>query len=97
MTSHVKQLTASIAATTTTANAPYPASNANGVWIYNSGTVPVFVNSGTSTVTATSTNQVVQAGAARLLERDANDTHLAALASTGTATVYFHATQSVVS
>lgn len=89
MTGHVNAPSASISASTTSARTAYPAGNAGGVLVYNAGTVPVFLASGGSTVTATTAGSFVPPGDMRLFEKSANDTHLAAITASSTATVYF--------
>lgn len=89
MPAHVNRTSASISGTVSSARAAYPQSDDNGVLVYNSGIVPVFVNSGDVTVTAATTNQFVPAGATRYFERKPTDTYLAAITASSTATVYF--------
>lgn len=48
-----------------------------------------FINSGDSTVTATTTNMFVASLGTLIFERDANDTNMAVILSTGTGTIYF--------
>lgn len=89
MTVHVNEPSASISVTTTSARTAYPAGNRNAVMVYNTGTVPVFLRSGSSSVAATTSGNFVPAASYRLLEKNPNDTHLAAITASGTATVYF--------
>lgn len=64
------------------------------VMVYNAGTVPVFVKTGGSSVTAvfpTSTAQegtVVAPGAIMSMSKSLEHTYLAAITSSGTATIY---------
>lgn len=90
MTISVYQPTATIAATTSSARTAYPSSEGGFVWVYNSGSIPIYVNSGDGTVVAAAGNQVVPANSARTFYRKPSDTNLAALATSTTATVYFH-------
>lgn len=90
MVSHVNAPSASISATTSTARTAYPAGNSGGVCVYNTGSVPVFVKSGSSTVEATTGGNFVPAGEFRIFERNPNDTHLAAITVSSTSTVYFN-------
>ena len=94
MPSHANQASATISATTSSARTAYPnPSNFNGVGVYNSGTVVVFVKSGDSSVAATTSDQFVAPGEAVEFKRNSQDTHLAAITGSGTATVYFSAAQ----
>lgn len=90
---HVNLPSASIAATTTSGRAAYPADqgNKNGVSVVNSGTTVAFVQSGNSAVVATTAGQPVPGGASFTFERNQTDTHLAVIMASGTATVYFSA------
>ncbi len=83
--------TVSISATTSSARSAYSNGSYAEVLIYNTGTVPVFVQSGDSTVAATTSSTVVPAGTNAIYLRNPNDTHLAAITASGTATVYFNA------
>lgn len=89
MAQHVNSPSASISASTSSARTAYPASTLNGVEVVNIGTSPVFVASGDVTVAATSANRVVHPNWPRIFLRNPNDTHLAAITASGTATVYF--------
>lgn len=90
MVAHVNTPSASIAGTTSSARTAYPAAcTQNGVIVYNAGAVPIFVKSGDVTVVATLTDNFVPAGSYRLFEHNINDTHLAAITASSTATVYF--------
>lgn len=84
-----KAVSSSFATSTTTANGAYPLSTSKYVRVLNMSTGALFVNSGNSSVTATTANQFIGPNITTILERDANDTHLAAILSTGTGTVYF--------
>lgn len=87
---HANQPSASISASTSNARTAYPANaNQNGVRVYNAGSVPVFVKSGGSSVAATTSDQFVAPGATVIFARDPNDTYLAAITASSTATVYF--------
>lgn len=88
MPSHANQASASISATTTSARTAYPVLG-NGVAVYNSGSVVVFVASGDSTVTATTSGQFVAPGETVEFKHNPADTHLAAITASSTATVYF--------
>ena len=91
MVSHVNSPSASISVTTSSARTAYPASNnANGVCVYNTGSVPIFIKSGDATVVATTSDNFVPAGQFRVLVRDPKDTHLAAITASSTATAYFN-------
>lgn len=89
MSQHVNAPSASISATTTSARTAYPASPLSGVEIVNLGSATVYVASGDSTVTATTANRPVHPNWPRIFYRKPEDTHLAAITSTGTATVVF--------
>ncbi|MDE2104512.1 MAG: hypothetical protein KGL39_45170 [Patescibacteria group bacterium] len=88
---HVNNPTATISATTTSSLTAYPQNNNSaGVYVSNSGTVPAFLQSGGSSVVATvGGGQVVLAGQTAYFLRNPDDTHLAAITASGTATVYF--------
>lgn len=85
----VKLASSSIAATTTSSRAALPNTNLSYIRVYNAGSEIAFINTGNSSVTATTTNSFVAAGAIETFSISPNDTHLAAITSTGTATVYF--------
>ena len=91
MTDHVNAKSTTVSATATSAASPY-LGKGNAVWIYNSGTVAIHVASGSSTVTATTADNVIPPGRDRTLIRDGTDTHLAIRTASSTATVYFHST-----
>ena len=94
---HINSKSASISGSTTTARAAYPApNNNNGVRVYNAGSVGVFLKSGGSTVEATTSDNFLGAGETEIFERDPNDTHLAAITASSTATVYFSSTSAVL-
>lgn len=61
--------------------------------IYNAGAATIFFNRGNSSVTATTSNMPLPSGAVEVITiaNPANDpvTHVAAITSSGTATVYF--------
>lgn len=86
---NVNSPSASISGSTSSARTAYPTGAGSRVTVYNSGSVAVFVKSGDVTVTAAATNQFVPAGQMRVFERNPNDTHLAAITASSTATVYF--------
>lgn len=86
---HVNSPTASISGTTSSARTAYPVGTGSRVSVYNSGSVAVFVKSGDVTVAATTTNMFVPAGQALTFERNPNDTYLATITASSTATVYF--------
>lgn len=83
--------TVNVAATTTTGNVAInkPEGASCQVEIYNSGSVPVFVKKGDSTVAATTAGRPVAPGATILDSIGAGVTHFAAITASGTATVYF--------
>lgn len=89
-----KAISATISATTSSSRTAYPVSGNVYYRVYNSGTVPVYIRSGDSSVAATNTDQFVPSGSTIVIIRDVADTNLAALASSTTATVYFAATDS---
>ena len=81
---------ASISASTSSARAAFPAGHSkNAVYIHNTGSVPIFVKSGDSTVTATTSDSFVVGGTARLFYCNPLHTHIAAITASSTATVYF--------
>lgn len=92
MAINIQTPSASISASTSSSATAFPNKNGtNGVRILNTGTVPVFVVTGASTVTATTANQFVGAGATVEFLRSPEHTHLAAITASSTATVYFTA------
>lgn len=62
--------------------------NGKAVRIYNSGSVPVFLQVGNGAVTATTANMPLSAGATEVFGLNNNITHVAAITATGAATVY---------
>lgn len=88
MPSHANQPSATISATTASANAAYP-TEGNGVRVHNMGSVAIFVKSGDSNVVATTSSQFVPPTTTVELDRNPADTHLAAITASSTATVYF--------
>lgn len=90
MVAHVNSPSATIAGTASSARTAYPAGcTQNGVYVYNSGTIPIYVKSGDATVVAAAGDGIVPAASARLFQRNVKDTHLAAITTSSTATVYF--------
>jgi hypothetical protein len=82
--------TANIPAGTTSANVALSA-NAYAVLVYNSGTVPAFIQFGDSSVTATTAASLpIPPGAWRILAKGSAG-YVAAIVASGTATVYFTA------
>ena len=88
--------TVSINASTTSgrvALTAIPVSNPSGgeeVRVYNSGTVPVFIEFGTDAVIATNPSSVpIAPGTVEVFKVDSVDTHVAAVAASGTAIIYF--------
>lgn len=92
MTVHINSKAATISATTSSARTALTVADQGreGLYIYNSGTVPVLVRSGDSSVAAAAGDNVIPAGGSRLLMKNTTDTHLAAITASGSATVYFH-------
>lgn len=82
-------VSASISGTTSSARTAYPAGSYGEVEVYNTGTVPVFLASGDSTVAATTSGTFLAGGQSRTFARDPKHTHLAAITASSTATVYF--------
>lgn len=93
MTTPINLKSDSIGATTSTGNKAYPniggAPGRIAAYLYNAGSVPVFVKSGSSTVQATTTDTFIPPGQTRLLLKDPNDTHIAAITASSTATLYY--------
>lgn len=92
MYSNINIPSATISATTSTARTAYPVSGSplkNTVFVYNAGSVPVFVTSGDSTVVATVAGSIVPPAQTRLFSKAVGDTHMAAITASSTATVYF--------
>lgn len=93
----VPQGTATIAATTTTANVALPigcpeqqtGTERPQVRIYNGGTNPVFIAFGGSAVTATTSGMPVAPSGPECFTLPFGATHVAAIYGTGTGTVYF--------
>lgn len=87
--------TVSISASTTSANVALSKTPSDRfqVRVYNAGSATVFINRGSSTVTATTSNMPVPAGAIEVITFNNLPTnpitHVAAITSSGTATVYF--------
>lgn len=82
--------TVNIAAGTTSARVQLSA-NAHGVRVYNSGSTPAFIEFGDSSVAATAGGSMpVAPGDTRIFGKGAA-AYVAAIVSTGTATVYFTA------
>jgi hypothetical protein len=80
--------TVSVAATTSTGNVALTG-NGEQLEVQNTGAVTVFVNLGTSAVTAAVTDYPVLAGQSKLITRNPDGhTYLAAITASGTATVY---------
>jgi hypothetical protein len=84
----------SLACTTSTGRTAYPVAAANAAYvrIYNAGTVPVFVESGSSSVNATTSDGFLAPGAIEVFSKNPNDTNLACITATGSATIYFQST-----
>jgi Na+/serine symporter len=83
--------TVNLAVTTTTGSVALTASanSSKEVRLYNRGTVEVFVTFGASTVTATTTTSMPLApGAAEVFGVASDETHVAAITASGTATLY---------
>jgi len=90
MTSHINSSSASISVSTLSARTAYPQNHGQGVIrVYNAGSVPVFLRSGNSSVTATTSSQFLGAGETYSFVRNPSDTNLAAITASGTSTVYF--------
>ena len=91
MAVHIRTPGATIAASTTTANVQLPAGTGKYIRAVNSSaTALCYVNAGGSGVTATATNIQLAPYESRTFERDPNtDLYVAALLSTGTATIGF--------
>lgn len=89
MVDNIKATSVSIAATTVAGGVQGAyVDDGQYVRVYNSGSAVVFVNSGDDSVTAASSNQPIGAGEARVLMKDTNDSHMAALSSSSTQTIY---------
>lgn len=83
--------TNSIAATTSSGRVQITGTGST-LEIQNSGTTTVFLKLGDSTVTAATTDYPLLAGQAKLIARNPTDqTYLAAIMGTGTATIYVSA------
>jgi hypothetical protein len=80
-------LTASLAVTTSTGRVAL-AADASTVRLYNAGTATAFVKFGDVTVTAATTNMPIPAGAIEAFRPPGASTHIAAITSSGTATLY---------
>lgn len=80
--------TTTVAVTTTTASGALPGGG-SVIEVQNVGTVTVFVVLGASTVTATNAGYPILAGQSKMISRNVIlHTHIAAIAGTGTATLY---------
>ena len=78
-----------ISATTTTARVAYPISGKKFVRVFNEGTTTVWLASGDSTITAVAkSGQFLPGGKSAVFQHNENDTHIAALMASGTATIY---------
>lgn len=81
--------TVNIAATTTTGRVALPTTGAAQVAVVNDGATTAFVKFGNSTVEATTSDTPILAGSVRGFTVPSNATHVAAIMSSSTATVYF--------
>jgi hypothetical protein len=79
--------TVSLAVTTTTGRVAL-VGDASTVRLYNAGTATAFVKFGDSSITAATTNMPIPAGAIEAFRPPGSSTHLAAITSSGTATLY---------
>lgn len=91
MATGINSSSASISASTTSARAAYTEDNKQFVRVLNGSTAVAFLKSGNSAVDATTGGTFLGAGKEAIFEKGINDTHLAAILSTGTGTVYFQA------
>ena len=83
--------TVNLSATTASSRVAFISTSgyAGSMYVQNFGSVTVFVETGSSTVTAAvATGFPIPAGGGRLIRARNNDTHLAAITATGSATVY---------
>lgn len=88
MTAYVNSVTKSISVSTTTARSAYPEGSELKFIVHNVGSAAIFVKSGSSTVEAVTTDAVVPPNTSREFVRKAEETHLAAITASGTATAY---------
>lgn len=79
--------TASLAVTTSTGRVAL-AADASSVRLYNAGTATAFVKFGDSSITAATTNMPIPAGVVETFRPPGGATHVAAITSSGTATLY---------
>lgn len=91
MATGINSSSQSISASTTTARTAYGEDNKQFVRVLNSTAAVAFLKSGNSAVVATANDTFLGAGKEAIFEKGINDTHLAAILSTGTGTVYFQA------
>lgn len=95
MAIHVNNANATISATTTSARVAYPDSNTQFVRVFVDGTTTAVLKTGDSTVTATLNGGTpIGGGKSAVLAKGINDTHLAAIMASGTATVWVQAVSS---
>ena len=88
MTVHINTPTATISGTTSSARVAYPV-NSDFVRVMNAGTTVAYVRSGDSTVVAAAgTGQFIRGASDTVFRRDRNDTHIAAIMVSGSATIY---------
>jgi hypothetical protein len=88
MTVHINTPTATISGTTSSVRVAYPV-NSDFVRVFNAGTTVAYVRSGDSNVVAAAgTGQFVPNTKSTIFRRDRNDTHIAAIMVSGSATIY---------
>ncbi len=78
-----------ISASTTSARQAYVQGNTSYIRVLNASSAVAFLRSGNSSVTATTSHAFLNAGKEAIFRKPPNDTHLAAILSTGTGNVYF--------
>ena len=89
MVIHVNAPSATISATTTSANVAYPIANQKYVRILNDAAAVAYVRSGNSSVVAAAgTGQFIHGNKSTVFYHDPNDTHIAVILVSGTGTVY---------
>lgn len=89
--------TVNLAVTTSTGSVALTGvGNGGNVRVYNAGSATIFINFGTSTVTATTAAGIpIPSGAIEIYSVGASITHVAAITASSTATAYFTTGQGV--
>lgn len=88
MTVHINNPSATISASTTSANVAYPVVS-EYVRVLNDAAAVAYLRSGSSSVTASAGNgQFLHGNKTTIFKRDRNDTHIAAILTIGTGTIY---------